>query len=74
MEVHFTPEFEAKLKRLAGESGRDAERFVQEIVENYLDHDQWFRGEVHKALHQLEHGEFIDYGEVVARIERMFEP
>jgi predicted transcriptional regulator len=74
MEVRFSPEFEAKLKQVASESGRGAEQVVQEIVQTYIDHDEWFRTEVQKGLAQLDHGEFIEHDEVVARIERMFRP
>ena len=74
MEVRFSPEFEAKLKLVASESGRGAEQVVQEIVQTYIDHDQWFRAEVQKGLAQLDRGEFIEHYEVVARIERMFRP
>jgi predicted transcriptional regulator len=72
MEVHFTPDFEARLKQIAAEGGRDAGELVQEIVENHLNHDRWFRGEVHKGLNQLEGGDFIEHEEIVARVERMF--
>jgi predicted transcriptional regulator len=74
MEVRFSPEFEAKLKQIASESGRGAEQVVQEIVQTYIDHDQWFRAEVQKGLEQLDKGEFVDHEEVVAQIERMFHP
>ena len=74
MEVHFSPEFEAELKRIASKNGRGAEQLVQEIVQAYLNHDQWFRTEVQKGLGQLDRGEFVDHDEVVARIERMFHP
>jgi predicted transcriptional regulator len=74
MEVRFTPEFEAELKRAAKERGRAADQLVQEIVEAYLDHDKWFRSEVQKGLAQLENGQSVSHDEVVARIERMFQP
>lgn len=74
MQIHFSPEFEAKLKRIASETGCGAEKLVQEIVETYLDHDQWFRQEVQRGVTQLDRGEFIEHDEMVARIERMFRP
>ena len=72
MEVRFTPELEAKLNRLAAENQRAVEEYVRDLVEHYLDHDLWFRQEVAKGLDQLDRGEFLSHGEVVARIERMF--
>jgi predicted transcriptional regulator len=72
MEVRFSPEFEAELKRVASETGRGADQLVQEIVQMYLNHDQWFRAEVKKGLEQLDNGQSVSQDEVVARIERMF--
>jgi predicted transcriptional regulator len=74
MEVRFSPEFEAELKRAASERGRAAEQLVQEIVEAYLSHEKWFRAEVQKGLAQLDNGESVSHDEVVSRIERMFQP
>jgi predicted transcriptional regulator len=72
MEVCFSPEFEAELKRVASENGRAAEQLVQEIVQTYLSHDQWFKSEVQKGLNQLDRVEFVDHEEVVERIEFSF--
>ena len=33
MEVHLTPDVEAKLARLAAEQGRNAEALAQEVIE-----------------------------------------
>jgi predicted transcriptional regulator len=74
MEVRFSPEFEAELKRTASERGCAADQLVQEIVEAYLDHDKWFRAEVQKGLAQLDNEESVSDDEVVAGIERIFEP
>jgi predicted transcriptional regulator len=73
MEVHFSPESEAQLKRAASERGRAADQLVQEIVEAYLDNDKWFRMEVQKGLAQLDNGESVSHDEVVAHIERIVE-
>jgi predicted transcriptional regulator len=52
MELNFSPEIEAELKRAALERGQATEQHVQEIVETYFDHDKWFRAKVHKGLAQ----------------------
>lgn len=70
MEIHFRPETEDKLNRIASQSGRQAGQIVEELVEAYVDHDQWFRQEVEKGLAQLDRGEFIEHDEVMARIEQ----
>ena len=72
MEIRLNAELEAKLSHIASKSGRAAEQVIQELVERFVDHDQWFRQEVEKGLAQLDRGEFIEHDEVVARIEKMF--
>ena len=73
MEIRLNAELEAKLSHIASKSGRAAEQVIQELVERFVDHDQWFRQEVEKGLAQLDRGEFIEHDEVVARIEKMFQ-
>ena len=66
MEVHFSPELEAKLNRVAEDNRRDADQYVQQLVENYLDHDAWFRRKVTASLARLDRGEFLTHDEVGA--------
>ena len=49
MEVHFNPELQAKLDRVAAENSSEADQYVQQLVEHYLDHDVWFRQKVKRA-------------------------
>jgi predicted transcriptional regulator len=37
---------------------------VQQLVENYLDHDAWFRRKIKKSLERLDRGEFLTHEEV----------
>jgi predicted transcriptional regulator len=74
MEVHFTPELQEKLDRVAAENRRGADEYVQQLVENYLDHDAWFRRKVAAGLDQLDRGEFLTHEEVGARLQKMFQP
>jgi hypothetical protein len=46
MEVHFSPELQAKLDLAAAKIQAEADHYVQQLVESYLDHDQWFRERV----------------------------
>lgn len=46
MELRLTPELQAKVERAAAENKSDAAEYVQQLVENYVDHDQWFRQQV----------------------------
>src|SRR5260370_34065935 len=73
MEVHFTPELQAKLDRVAADIRRGADEYVQQLVEHYLDHDVWFRHKVKDSLEQLDRGEFLTHEEVGARLVKMFQ-
>lgn len=70
MEVHFTPELQAKVDRVAAENRRDSDEYVQQLVEHYVDHDAWFRQKVTASLDKLDRGEFISHGEVGAWLRR----
>jgi predicted transcriptional regulator len=70
MEVHLSPDTEAKLARLAGEQGRDAETLAREAIERLVDYDRWFISEVEKGLAQIERGEVLEHDAVGARLEQ----
>jgi len=71
MEISFAPELEAKLNRIASETGKGASQVVQELVSSYLDHDQWFRQEVEKGLASLDSGKSVSHEEVRRQMERI---
>ena len=72
MELHLTPELQAKVNQTAAENNSGAEEYVQKLVEHYLDHDAWFRQKVKNGLAQLDRGESLTHEEVGTRIEQMF--
>ena len=72
MEVHFSPDLQNKLNRIAADNSSDPDAYVQQLVEHYLDHDAWFRQNVMKGLEQLDRGEYLTHEEVGESIERMF--
>lgn len=72
MEIPLTPELEAGLHRVAAASGRQAEEIVRDVVQAYLEHDQWFRNEVLKGMQQLDKGDSLANEDVARRIERLF--
>jgi hypothetical protein len=43
------PELEAKLTRLAAETGRTADQVAIDLLASSVDHDEWFRSEVEKG-------------------------
>ncbi len=69
MEVNFAPELEQRLSRVAADNHRDADHYVQQLVESYLDHDVWFRQKVTASLGRLDRGEFLSQDEVAARLD-----
>jgi predicted transcriptional regulator len=71
MEVHLTPDVQAKLTRIAAECGRDAEMLAQEAIARFVDHDEWFIHEVEKGLAQVDRGELLTHEEIGARIEKL---
>jgi predicted transcriptional regulator len=70
MEISFAPELEAKLNRIASQTGKGADQIVQELVASHLDHDEWFRQEVGKGLASLDRGKSISHEEVRRQMER----
>ena len=74
MEVHFSPEQEAQLFRVASHAGMDTEHFVKDAALQRLAQDARFRAGVQKGLDAAARGEFIEEEEMDARIARMIEP
>jgi len=74
MEISFDPELEAKLQRIASETGRGPAQVVVDLVARQLDYDAWFRREVQKGIDSLDRGEYIDDEEVDARLDHMLQP
>jgi predicted transcriptional regulator len=71
MEVHFTPEQEARLAQIANTSGTDAERLVKEAALRLLEEDARFRAAVREGVAQADQGKFIEEREMDARLEQM---
>jgi predicted transcriptional regulator len=70
MEIHLTPEKEARLRQVAARNGQDTIQVIQEAVDRLLDHDTWFVQEVEKGQSQAAKGDLVEHDEVVARIEK----
>jgi len=71
MEISFAPELEAKLNRIASQSGKGPDEVVRELVASYLDHDEWFRQQVAKGLASLDRGKFVSHDDVHRQMERI---
>ncbi len=74
MEVHFTPEQEARLARIATREGIDREELVKDAALKLLEEDTSFRAGVRKGIEQAERGELIEEEEMDARVKRMLQP
>jgi predicted transcriptional regulator len=71
MEISFAPELEAKLSRIAAQTGKGVDQVVKELVASYLDHDEWFRQEVEQGLASLDRGKSVSHEEVRRQMERI---
>ena len=72
MEVHLSPDLEARLSQMGAESGRPTEALVEEALERFVDYDAWFRREVQKGLEAADRGEFVEDEEIRRVIDRRY--
>lgn len=72
VEVHFTPEQQARLAKIATQAGTVPERLVTNVVARYLDEESRFLAAVEKGIAAAERGEFLEEEEMDARLEAMF--
>ena len=56
MEVHFNPDVEAKLERMARESGRSSDELVEDAVIGYFDELAQTRETLDRRFDDLENG------------------
>ena len=63
-----------RLEQIAVKAGTDPERLVKDVLVRYLDDEARFLAAVEQGIAAAERGEFIEEGEMDARIERMFNP
>ena len=71
MEVHFTPEQEARLAEIARTAGTGTENLVKDAALRLLEQDAHFRAAVREGIVQADRGEFIEEDEMDARFDQM---
>jgi predicted transcriptional regulator len=71
MEIHLTPEKEARLRELAARTGQETAQVIEEAVDRLLDYDSWFIREVEKGQAEAARGNLISHEEVGRRIEKL---
>jgi predicted transcriptional regulator len=74
MEVHFSPEQEAQLSRIANYNGTAAEQLVKQAALRLVEEDAEIRAGIQRGIEQADRGELVDHDEVVARFERLMQP
>jgi predicted transcriptional regulator len=72
MEVHLSPEKEARLQQVATRTGKNAAQVVEDAVDRMLEYDEHFIAAVEEGRASARRGDLLEHDEVVARIEQMF--
>jgi predicted transcriptional regulator len=72
MEVHFSPDTEARLQDVALRTGKATAQLVEEAVDRMLEYDARFINAVEAGRAAARRGELLEHDEVVERVERMF--
>jgi predicted transcriptional regulator len=72
MEVHFSPDKEARLRQFATRTGKDAAQVVEEAVDRMLEYDARFIEAIDERRAAALSGNLLEHDEVVERIEQMF--
>lgn len=74
MEVHLSPDKEARLQFFADRIGKDATQLVQEAVDRMLEYDARFIEAIEEGRAAARRGDLLEHDEVVERVEGMFRP
>jgi predicted transcriptional regulator len=72
MNLHVPPDLEAKLNRLAAETGRNADQVALDLLASSVAHDEWFRREVETGRASAREGHLLEHDEVASRIDRRY--
>lgn len=74
MEVHFTPEQEAKLAQAAAQQGRNPGDLVRQVVARYFDEESRFVDAVRRGEEALDRGDSLSHEQVGKRLQRFLQP
>ncbi len=74
MEVHLTPELEARLAQTAARLGRDPGDLAQEVLERHFGEEGRFVEAVRRGEDALQRGESLTHEGVGQRLERFLHP
>jgi predicted transcriptional regulator len=73
MEVHFSPDTEARLNQLAARTGKDTATVVEEAVGRMLEYDIYFLKAIEEGRAGARRGELTEHDAVVENIEQIFQ-
>ncbi len=73
MEVHFTPDLQARLAQRASEHGCDLGEVVQDVVARYFAEEDRFIEAVKRGEAALDRGEFFTHEQVGERLRRFLQ-
>jgi predicted transcriptional regulator len=68
MEVHFSPELEAKLTHSAAQQGRHPDELVQDAVSRFFEEEARFVEAVKRGEDALRRGEYLTHEQVGERL------
>ena len=72
MNLQVPPELEAKLTRLAAETGRTVDQVALDLLATSVDHDEWFRAEIETGQASAREGRSSEHHDVAARMGRRY--
>jgi len=72
MEVHLSPDKEARLQQVATRTGKNTAQVVEEAVDRMLEYDARFIQAVEEGRASARHGDLLEHDDVVERIDQMF--
>lgn len=72
MNLQVPPELEAKLTRLAAETGRSVDQVALDLLASSIDHEEWFLSEVEKGRASAREGRLLEHDDIAARMDRRY--
>jgi predicted transcriptional regulator len=71
MEVHLSPDKQARLQEIASRAGKNPEQVVEEAVDRMLEYEERLVLAVEEGRSSARRGELLEHEDVVERIEKI---
>jgi predicted transcriptional regulator len=72
IEIHLSPEKQARLQQVATRTGRNLAQVVEEAIDRMVDYEERFIAAVEEGRVSARRGDLLEHEDVVERIEQMF--